>query len=149
MLFGIGKLAIANGTMGPLNHTGTPRYRMILTTSAQDLAAGVNTLDTYSDLTNQVATAGGYTAGGQAFTTFTSAHAAGTVTIDASDMSWASSTITARYAVILRNADGTGTVAAGDLLLCYCVLDTTPADVSTTNGTFAVNINASGIFTLA
>lgn len=148
VLFGLAKQGIVQGTLGPLNHTGTPRYRMILTTVTQDLAAGVNTLDTYSDLTNEVATAGGYTLGGAVFPTFTNSHAAGTITVTGGNVSWASSTITARYAVIVRDADGNGTLAAGDLLLCYCLLDSTPADVSTTNGTFAVNINASGIFTL-
>jgi len=34
-------------------------------------------------------------------------------------------------------------------VLCYCLLDSTPADVTTTDGnTFTVQINASGVFTL-
>jgi hypothetical protein len=149
VLFGIAKDNIVEGTLGPLDHGGTPRYRMILVTSAQDLSAGVNTLDTYSDITAEVAQAGNYVTGGSEFPTLTHSHAAGTITLNAGNVSWASSTITAKWAAIVRDADGNGALAAGDLLLAYCMLDSPGGgNVSTTNGTFAVN-NPSGIFTLA
>lgn len=151
-VFGLAKEGILEGTFGDFR-TATG-WRMILTTSAQDLTAGLNTLDTYSDLTNEVATGGGYTAGGVSLGTPTVTHAAGTVTFDTpTDASWASSTITARYAVIVRDGNADGTLAAGDLLFARSILDTTGGgegtNVSTTNGTFAVNFHANGIATLA
>jgi hypothetical protein len=59
------------------------------------------------------------------------------------DPVWTASggSITARFAVIYEVS---GTV------LCYCLLDSTPADETATNGnTLTVTPNASGIFTLA
>lgn len=153
-VFGLAKEGILEGTFGDFRTAHG--FRMILTTSTQDLTAGLNTLDTYSDLTNEVANGGGYTTGGVSLGTCTVVHAAGTVTFDddGTDVSWAASTITARYAVIARRAAGTDTALAGtDLLLCRCILDTTGGgegtNVSTTNGTFAVNFHANGILTLA
>ena len=103
----------------------------------------------YSDVsTPEVTTGGGYTAGGAAIT-ITVTRTGTTVTVTSGNVSWASSTITAKYAVIVLDADANGALVAGDLLLCYCLLEAGGANVSTTNGTFAVNMNASGIFTIA
>ena len=67
-----------------------------------------------------------------------------TVTVDdAADAVWTASggSITARFAVIYENA--------GDVL-CYCLLDSTPADVTATDGnTLTVALHSSGIFTLS
>ena len=62
---------------------------------------------------------------------------------DPADAVWTASggSITARFAVIYES---------GGNVLCYCLLDSTPADVTATDGnTLTVALNASGIFTLA
>jgi len=62
---------------------------------------------------------------------------------DPADMVWTASggSITARFAVLYENA--------GDVV-CYCLLDSTPADVTATDGnTLTITLHASGIFTLA
>jgi hypothetical protein len=92
-------------------------------------------------LTNEVANGNGYTTGGQEITISLSGTT--TVTVDGTDEVWTASggSITARFAVIYE--------VSGNVL-CYCLLDDTPADVTATDGnTLTVAINASGIFTLA
>jgi hypothetical protein len=72
-----------------------------------------------------------------------------TVTFDCDDQVWTASggPITARYAWIF---DDTVTTPTADPLVCYSLLDTTPADVTATDGnTLTVAINASGVFTLS
>ena len=70
---------------------------------------------------------------------------AGTTTVtvdDPADVVWtaAGGSIVARYAVIYESAGN---------VLCYCLLDATPADVTVTDTyTLTVALNASGIFTL-
>ncbi|MEO7836209.1 MAG: hypothetical protein ABIS21_01045 [Acidimicrobiales bacterium] len=67
-----------------------------------------------------------------------------TVTVDiTTDPVWTASggSIVARYAVIYEVAGR---------VLCYALLDSTPADVTATTGnTLTVAANASGLFTLA
>jgi hypothetical protein len=62
----------------------------------------------------------------------------GLVKLDFDDPSWTSSTITARYAVMVDTTPGT---AATNPLLGYCDFG---SDVSTNNGTFAITIDADG-----
>lgn len=107
-----------------------------------------NTLthDELADLTNQHATANGYPAGGIALTNVTWVRSGGTVTFDCDNVVFtaAGGSITGRFAVIYDDTD------AGDALLCVCLLDTTPADVTATDGnTLTVAIHSSGIFTLS
>lgn len=84
----------------------------------------------------------GYTAGGNAITLTLSGTT--TVTVDiSSDPVWTagSAGITARWAVIYE---------VGGNVLCYCLLDNTPADVTATSGnTLTVAAHASGVFTLS
>ena len=90
--------------------------------------------------TSEHAAANGYTAGGQAITLSLSGGA--TVTFDGSDEVWTASggSIVARWGVIYE--------VSGNVV-CYCLLDDTPADVTATDGnTLTVAINASGVFTL-
>ena len=80
----------------------------------------------------------------QTLTSVTWVEAAGTVTFDAADISFGTSvTITAKYAVIYDDTH------ASDGLLCYSDLSSGGGSVSSTNGTFNITLNASGIFTLA
>jgi hypothetical protein len=68
----------------------------------------------------------------------------GTVTFDADDIDFGTSVdITARYAAIFDDTHGS------DGLLCYSDLnDGGSTAVSSTQGTFLITLNASGIFTL-
>ena len=62
---------------------------------------------------------------------------------DPADAVWTASggSIVARFAVIYKSAGN---------VLCYCLLDSTPADVTATTGnTLTVAAHASGVFTLA
>lgn len=124
----------------------TDNFRMALVTSSY--TPNQNTHDTWSDVSaNEVANGNGYTTGGAAVTVTGQANTNLVYTWDIADVSWASSTITAKYAVIVRSANGTS-LQASDLLVCYCDLDEGGGSLSTTSGTFQVTISASGVFTV-
>jgi len=102
----------------------------------------------YSDITNELATANGYTSGGASLTTVTLTQATSTVTFDADDTVWTASggSIVARRAFIYVNSTLNGHVKP---LIASVLLDTTPADVTTTTGnTLTLQWNASGIITI-
>lgn len=94
----------------------------------------------YKDVsvTNEV-TGTGYTAGGAALTTKTITYdgATNVVKLDADDVTWASSTITARYAVIYDDSP-----ASNKPLLGYVDFG---ADQSSNNGNFTITWDAAGI----
>lgn len=97
----------------------------------------------YKDVsvTNEV-TGTGYTAGGTALAskTMTYDNTTNKTTLDAADVTWASSTITARYAVIYDD-----TPASNKPLLGYVDFG---ADQSSSNGNFTITWDAVGIFTI-
>jgi len=129
---------MGDGTIDMDNDT----FKMALFTSSSN-AATVTTNTLYSDLTNEVANANGYTTAGVTLTGVTWAHSGGTTTFDTGDAAWTASggSIVARFAVIYSSTGGE--------LICYCILDSTPADVTVTAGnTLTVAINASGVFTI-
>jgi hypothetical protein len=118
-------------------------FKVMLTTSSYTPSAS-HTVKT--DVTNELSTANGYTAGGATLGSVTWGHSGGTATFNAADTEWTASggTITARYAVVYDDT------AASDQLVCYILLDTTPADVSATTGnTLTLQWDGSGIFTLS
>lgn len=96
-----------------------------------------------SDVTNEVSGTG-YTAGGATLGSVTVAYsgASNTLTLDAADSSWPTSTITARYAVVY---DSTPATDATRPLIGYVDFG---ADVSTTAGTFSIVWDANGIATI-
>jgi hypothetical protein len=103
-----------------------------------------DTHDYWDDvLANQV-TGTGYTAGGAtlASKTVTYDSATNTTILDAADTVWASSTITARYAVIY---DDSGATNAQKALLGYVDFG---SDQSSTNGNFTITWDATGIIRL-
>lgn len=102
-----------------------------------------DTDDFFNDVTNEV-TGTGYTAGGATLTGVTWVYdsASNTWKFDAGDVSWASSTITARYAVIYDATPGT---AATNPLIAYIDFG---ADVTTTSGTLSIVFDAAGVFTV-
>jgi hypothetical protein len=102
----------------------------------------------YADLTNELSTANGYTNGGANITSGSWDHSGATATFDAGDTQWVASggSITARRAVI--RASGTFNSQV-DPLVASILMDTTPADVTVTDGnTLTLQWNASGIFTV-
>lgn len=135
------KLEWANGNIDFDTHSF--RINLYLSTSNCDTLSG-NTI--LANLTNQVATAFGYTQNTKAVT-ITTANAAGTITIDeTTNPVWTASggAITARFAVIYDDTH------ASDQAVFVCLLDTTPADVSAASGfTLTVDINALGVMTMA
>lgn len=111
--------------------------KMALFLSTSNLSAASTT---YAGVTNEVASAVGYTTGGVSVTMTVS----GTTTLTATcgNALWTASggSITARFAVIYE--------VAGNVL-CYSILDSTPADVTATDtNTFTVSESGSGVFTL-
>src|SRR4051812_33965275 len=91
-------------------------FKMALFLSTSNIGAGSTT---YAGLTNEHANANGYTTGGKALPpTLTGTT---TVTWDVDDQVWTASggSITARFAVIYE---------VGGNVVCYCLLDSTPAD---------------------
>lgn len=113
-------------------------YKMALFLSTSDLGAASTTYPA----TNEHAQANGYTTGGIAVTLTLSGTTTVKVDID-TDPVWTASggSIVARFACIYE---------VGGNVLCYCLLDSTPADVTVTTGnTLTVAAHASGVFTLA
>ena len=98
--------------------------------------------DYFDDVVATEVVGTGYTAGGQALTTKTVTYEPGTnVTIlDAADVTWAASTITARYAVVYSDA---GAGNALKVLLGYVDFG---SDQSSTSGNFTITWDATGIF---
>lgn len=145
-LYDFAKKYIGDGTHD-LDVTTNMQVALFLSTSnCNTLSVGTGV---YGDLTNEHANANGYTTGGVALTGETWTRSGDTVTYDANDPSWTASggSITARFAVIYANATLNGIVKP---LLCVCLLDTTPADVTATTGnTFPITLNASGIVALS
>lgn len=129
-----GRTSLLNGTFDIDSDT----WKMALFLSTSNIGAGSTT---YAGLTNEHANANGYTTGGTAITLSLSGTT--TVTVDSTDATWTASggSIVARFAVIYE---------VGGNVLCYCLLDSTPADVTVTDGnSLTVQIHASGVFTLA
>jgi len=118
----------------------TDTFKVALFLSTSNIGAASTT---YAGVTNEHANANGYTTGGISLGALT---LAGTTTVtvdDPADMVWTASggSITARFGVLYESA--------GDVV-AYFLLDSTPADVTATDGnTLTIALNASGIFTLA
>ena len=132
-----GRTRLLNGTFDI--DTDSYKCALHLSTGTQP---GAGTTTWAGLATSEHAAANGYTAGGIAVALTLAGTT--TVTVDVTtDPVWTASggSIIARWAVIYE--------VAGDVL-CYCLLDSTPADVTATTGnTLTVAMNASGVFTLA
>ena len=114
-------------------------FKMALFLSTSNIGSGSTT---YAGLTNEHANANGYTTGGIAITLTLAGTT--TVTIDISvDPVWTANggSIVARFAVIYE---------VGGNILAYCLLDSAPADVTTTDGNqLTVAAHANGVFQAA
>lgn len=93
-----------------------------------------------SSVTNEV-TGAGYTAGGATLAGVTVVYdnATNTLTLDANDVTWGSSTITARYAIFYDDT------ATNDPLIAYWDFG---QDEISSSGNFTLTISGSGIGTL-
>ena len=120
-------------------------FKMALFLSTSNCGDAALATAQYTTLTNQHASAYGYTTGG-ATVAPTWTESSGTVTFDTANAAWTASggSIVCRYAVIYDDS------ATNKDLVCYSLLDNAPADITVTTGnTLTVSINASGVFTLA
>jgi len=125
---------IADGTFD----FDTDSFKVALFLSTSNIGAGSTT---FAGVTNEHAGANGYTAGGVAVTL--TASAANPCVIDiSSDPVWTASggSIVARFAVLYE---------VGGSVVAHCLLDATPADVTTTTGnTLTLVTHASGVATI-
>lgn len=98
--------------------------------------------DYYDDVVANEVTGTGYTAGGTALASKTATYDASTNTVkfDAADVTWAASTITARYAVVY---DDSGATAGQKALLAYFDFTT---DRASSNGEFVIRWGTDGVF---
>lgn len=116
----------------------TDTFKMALFLSTSNLSTSSTT---YAGVTNEHANANGYTTGGAAITFSLSGTT--TVTVDSTDATWTASggSIVARFAAIYE--------VGGDVV-CFCLLDDAPADVTVTTGNqLTIAIHANGVFQLA
>ena len=131
-----GRTRLLNGTFD----IDTDSYKCALFLSTSNIGAASTT---FAGVTNEHAAANGYTAGGIATSPLTLTGTT-TVTVDwTTNPVWTASggSIVARFAVLYE--------VAGDVL-CYCLLDNTPADVTATAGnTLTIDPPAGGVFSLA
>jgi hypothetical protein len=128
--------ALKNDLALDLDDTTADRFKVMLVTSSYTPDFGTH--DFKADVTNEVSGTG-YSAGGESLTSVTLTQSGGTITFDAADVTWASSTITARGAVIYDDS------LTDDPLIAYIDFG---ADKSSSAGDFVLSFNASGIFTL-
>jgi hypothetical protein len=136
-LYGITFLnALKNDLALDLDDTTADRFKVMLVTSSYTPDFGTH--DFKADVTNEVSGTG-YDAGGKSLTSVTLTQSGGTITFDAADVTWTSSTITARGAVIYDDS------LTDDPLIAYIDFG---ADKSSSSGDFVLSFNASGIFTL-
>jgi hypothetical protein len=99
-----------------------------------------DTHDYFNDVSTYEVSGTGYTAGGITLASKTATYDSGTnvIVLDAADVTWASSTITARYAVVY---DSTGTASTSPLI-GYVDFG---SDQSSTNGNFTITWDSTGI----
>jgi hypothetical protein len=100
-----------------------------------------DTHDYFDDVSSFEVTGTGYTTGGLTLSSKTSTYDGtnNVIVLDAADVTWSSSTITARYAVIY---DDSGASAAAKALIGYVDFG---SDQSSTNGNFTITWDSTGI----
>jgi hypothetical protein len=121
----------------------TDTFKCVLCTASY--TPNRSTQSDYGDVSNELTTGAGYTSGGATLTNVAWGQVSGTATFDCEDIAWTASggpIGPCRVAVIYDDT------SSGDLLLCYCVLDS--SDVTVTDGNdLTIQIHTSGVFTLA
>ena len=89
---------------------------------------------TWAAISGDEVAGAGYTAGGDTLTSKTNANTANVIKLDAADVTWSASTITAAYAVIYDSVSG--------YLISYVDFG---GDQTSSNGDFKITWSASGI----
>lgn len=132
-----GKAELSSG--GGVSWTGDT-IKIALVTSAY--TPDIDAHDFFNDVTNEVSGTG-YTAGGAtlASKTKTQDNATDRIVFDAADPTWASSTITARGAVVYKDTGN----AATSPLLAYIDFGT---NISSTGAAFTITFSADGVIYL-
>ena len=144
-LYNSAKKYIGNGTIT----LGAGVFKMVLASASSN--ASTFTLSTYASVTNEIATAGGYAAGGRNLVPATAQWVTGA---SAKQMKFTQTTTGLTFTAsganladikfaIIRNSTGSG---AGKLL-CFCQLSSSNFTVTTPN-TLTIIPAATGIFTL-
>lgn len=134
------KKKLVDGTFDLDTHT----FKVALLTAAVAFTAA-STVDTYAEITSQVANGNGYATGGATLTGVTLNAVGGTTTFDAADVTWANATIAAKYAVLYSD-----TATAKDIVgFMDLNTDSGSAVIQSTSGNFTVEWNASGLFSIA
>ena len=145
-LYEAANLRLADGTFDMDNASlGLTMALFLSTSNCNTLSVGTGL---YGDLTNEHANGNGYTTGGIALTNEVWTKSGSVATFDCDNVVWTASggSIVARFAVIYCNATVNSIVKP---LLAVCLLDTTPANVTATDGnTLTIAINASGVFSM-
>lgn len=100
-----------------------------------------DTHDYFDDVSTNEVTGTGYTSGGITLSSKTSTYDGtnNVIVLDAADVTWSSSTITARYAVVYNDS---GASAASKSLIGYVDFG---SDQSSTNGNFTITWDSTGI----
>jgi hypothetical protein len=126
------KTSLLNGTFDIDSDT----FKLALFLSTSNIGTASTT---YAALTNEHAAASGYSTGGTAVTLGLSGTTTVTATASSPVFTASGGSIVARFAVIYE---------VGGNVVAYCLLDSAPADVTTTTGNTLTITSASGIFTL-
>jgi hypothetical protein len=125
-----------------LNAADTIKVALVLSTSNAINKALVGAI--YSSVTNEVANGNGYTTAGATASTpvIAGGGATATITFDTANVSWTGSGagFTARAAVIYDSTTGD--------LIAYCLLDSTPADVTVAAGV-TLTLTIANVFSAA
>jgi len=100
-----------------------------------------------SDISDNITSSAQYPSGGVLTSGIAITRSNGTITFDANDFNFSptsSVTISAKYAVLYDDS------TTSECLICYSALSSaTGPPAASTNGTFQIQLDASGIFTLA
>lgn len=134
-------------TIGKSCNLASDTVKMTLHTSTYTPTASGDSV--YADLSNELSTANGYTNGGATLASQAYTQTSGTGKFTSDPVSWTASggSIVARYAVM--RLVGTFDTQV-DPLIAYCLLDSTPADVTASAGNpLTVTPHANGYFSLA
>lgn len=132
---GMGGDASGDGPMDLLSDS------LKLTLHTSTYTPNQSTNEVKADATNELTTAGGYTALGQALASKTFVSSSLVVTFDAADVTWTATSITHRIAALWDDTVTTPT----DPLIMYV---DNGGDVTTASTDLVYQWNASGIFTL-
>lgn len=140
-LYGLTLEKFMNATAMPTNGLESETAVKVLMVTDSE-APNFDTHDFRNDITAEVSGTG-YTAGGVVITSTELTLSGGVLTYDAADASWSSSTITSAMAAVGYFARG-GASSADELVF----LSDFVTAASSSSGTFTVQWNASGIFTV-